>query len=120
MNRLGNQFLAGTGFAFDEHTPVSRSDFLDQVKYLLHGGTPAKQLLKPVWLRNPSLQFPNSPAHLELTFGTFDCNQNLFHFEGLNDVVIGPFVYEADGVIDIAKGAGVEKTGIIPEYFEED
>jgi len=23
-------------------------------------------------------------------------------------------------VIDIAKGAGVEKTGIIPEYFEED
>ncbi len=103
MNSLSNQLLSSPRFTFYQDTAFCGCNFFNQSENLLHSSTFAEQSPKFVRTGCAGFQFRDPTPHAQFPLDPFGRYQNLLHLKWLDDIVVRPFVYNIDGVIDIAE-----------------
>ena len=100
VQRAGDQFLAGAGFAEDQHAGIRRRDFGDPLANALHGRRFADQVARPLGPFEAALQGAEFLRHLALLA---DARQQRFQrrqFAGLGEIVERPLPQRRHGRVE--------------------
>ena len=108
MNRLGDEFFAGAGFAGDEDGGAGGRDLGDKVEHLEHPLAFADNIGERIALLEGAFEFDVFTFEVALTDLAFDFDKQFLVVPGLGEVVVGARLEGADGDVDGAVGGDQE------------